>query len=91
MEKSEPPHLVAVFEAVNESRREFYVGTTTLPEGDLKDLARSVAFRGITHWGPDEAIVYRIVESALGLDEALRFIKNYAATIQRIGWKVFTE
>lgn len=82
---------VTVFEAINETLKEFYIGTTTLAASELESLAQSVAFRANTHWEPGQKIDYRVVEEGLGLEEALAFIKSYAKTAMRTGWKVVIE
>jgi hypothetical protein len=89
--KSPDPSKVTVFEAVNETLKEFYIGTTTLPAWELENLSQNVAFRKNTHWEQRQQIVYRVVEEGLSLDEALAFIKSYAKTALRTGWKVVIE
>jgi hypothetical protein len=82
---------VTVFEAVNGTLREFYIGTTTLPASELLNLAESVSFREDTHWDSSDLIEWRVVEEGLSREEALAFIQSYAKTTLRTGWKILTE
>ena len=90
MEDGKPAGRVSVFEAVNETLREFFIGTTTLP-GDPPALAEAVVTRDLAHWQKDHKISCRIVETGLAFDEALKFVERHAFAAARTGWTVLTR
>lgn len=79
-----------MFEAVNETLQELFVGTTSFPD-ELGSLPHSVTFRAITHWEPGQQINCRVIEPELALEDALKFARKYAEAAGRTGWKVLTE
>lgn len=80
------PVKVTVFEAVNDRRREIFVGVTTLPMHEL--IARPP--ETIRHWTEGET-AFRSLEFGLPLDEARAFIERYAQVNAREGWTVLLE
>ena len=90
MDDTVPAVQVAVFEAVNESLREFFIGTTSA-SGELPALVGGIAAHCIAHWQREHKISCRIVEQGLGVEDALKFVESYARSTARTGWTVLTE
>lgn len=82
---------VAVFEAVNDSLKETYLGTTANPVDMLASGFSDRRPRVVSHWAPKDRISMNIVESALSLSDADAFIRHYAATLVAAGWKPLRE
>ena len=80
---------VSVFEAINETLQEFYVGTTSL-SGEPK-LTESLLSLYIPHWRPDHKTARRFVASEMDLEDALQYVDTHAKSLARTGWKVLTE
>lgn len=78
-----PGAKVTVFEAVNETLSELYVGSTELSVHDLiaRNAARPPA--EIAHWGPEHRVDYRSLEFGLEPASARDFIVNYAAALAK--------
>ena len=91
MDDDKPREMVCVFEAVNETLREFYLGTTTLTAVQFVDWFTRHTPPAISHWKQGEKISSRIVESGMGPEEARKFLEHYAMAASRIGWKVYVE
>ncbi|MDP3541572.1 MAG: hypothetical protein Q8T11_03800 [Elusimicrobiota bacterium] len=82
---------VAVLEAVNDSLKETFLGTTA---ASLPSLAAGFAQRrprAVSHWAPKDRISMNIVEAALSEDDARDFIRHYAASLEAAGWKPLRE
>lgn len=82
---------VAVFEAVNDSLKETYLGTTVNPVDVLAGGFTEMRPRVVSHWAPKDRISMNIIESALSMSDAEAFIKHYAATLAAAGWKPLRE
>lgn len=82
---------VTVFEAVNDSLKETYVGTTANPVEMLAAGFTEMRPRVVSHWAPKDRISLNIVESALSPSDAVAFIRHYAASIETAGWKPLLE
>lgn len=83
-----PGDLVTVYELVNDSRRELYIGTTWRLQ-ELQQLQQITRPRAVSHWGPEEKVRFRVVEYSLPLREAQAFMENYAASqaVQALGYR----
>ncbi|UPT74849.1 MAG: hypothetical protein M0D55_03800 [Elusimicrobiota bacterium] len=82
---------VTVFEVVNLSRRELFVGRTTLPMNALiahHRAARPAAMKG---WGHGDDVEYRALEFGMTPRAALEFARGYVASFRRDGWRVIGE
>lgn len=90
MDSGAPAGQASVFEAVNESLREFFIGTTTA-SGELPALSGGIGSRCIAHWQREHKISCRIVEQGLAIEEALKFVESYARATARTGWTVLTD
>lgn len=89
-EEGQPAGRVSVFEAVNESLREFFIGTTASRER-LPALGGTSASPCVAHWQPEHKVSCRLVETGMAIDEALKFVEHYAESTARTGWTVLTE
>jgi hypothetical protein len=79
---------VTVFEAINLSRREIFVGATKLAMSELMANFGAVAPPEVSHWLPGEPVDYRSLEFDMDPAAADAFIRNYAAT--QADWRVIT-
>ncbi|HAH08380.1 MAG TPA: hypothetical protein DCM05_17950 [Elusimicrobia bacterium] len=85
--------VVVVFEAVNATLKEIYVGAALRPTS-LEEIARkhrALLPQPVNHWHPDDAIAYRVVEEALPLRDRRDFIRSYAVQIAKDGWRVIAD
>jgi hypothetical protein len=79
---------VTIFELTNETLKEFFICSSSLP---LEQLRRSHQTRppsDIAHWTSSHRVLYQEVEAALGPEQARAFLKHYAQALARTGWKV---
>ena len=83
--------LMIVFEAVNESLQEIFIGATSLPLPIVQRRHQEHRPGLIGHWQDAHRISYRVAESGLSCQEAPTFLKGYAGTAQRFGWKTFVD
>lgn len=83
--------LVAVYEAVNDSLKEAYLGTTESPHDSVAARFRQSPPPAASHWDPDHAVLVNVVEDSLRLDDARDFIVHYAASLEAVGWKTLRE
>ncbi|MBI2789844.1 MAG: hypothetical protein HYX59_14310 [Elusimicrobia bacterium] len=85
------PPLVAVYEAINDSLRETYLGTTELPEEAVAEGFRRTRPSRAAHWEERHAVTVNIVERGLRLHDARDFLTHYAASLEAVGWKTLRE
>ena len=79
-----------VYEAINETLKELFVGLTELPLDQLQARHKSAFPAAIAHWKLDtERIIYREVET--DLPDAKAFVESYALNMQKNDWKSITE
>jgi hypothetical protein len=83
--------LVAVYEAINDSLRETYVGTTSLPFDAVASHFRRNPPPAAAHWKTEQKVIVNIVEDSLRLNDALDFIQHYAASLEAVGWRALRE
>jgi hypothetical protein len=76
-----------VFEAVNETLHEIFVGMTA---SGLNTMQRSVKAPEIKHWLETHAVTYRSVEFSLAASHAADFVLTHAKTLVKPGWTVIT-
>jgi hypothetical protein len=79
---------VSVFEAINETLQEFYVGISPLP-GDA-NLAGTLPTL-IPHWKTGHKTACRFVASEMERAAAGQYVQSHAKSLARTGWKVLTE
>lgn len=82
--------LVLVFEAVNETLGESFVGATSLPLAVVRERHRTQPPTSIAHWLPDHRVEYRAVESGLSAVECRDFVPAYAKAAHA-GRRIFLD
>lgn len=83
--------LVAVYEAINDSLKEAYVGTTSHPYEAVAERFRRDRPPGASHWHANHKVTVNVVEMSLRLNDALEFVHHYAASLEAVGWKTLRE
>lgn len=79
-----------VYEALNETLKELFVGLTELPLNELEARHKSGLPAVIAHWKLGaERIIYREIEP--DLSDAKAFVEGYARNMAKNGWKSITE
>jgi hypothetical protein len=86
--RTPPTQLVSVYEAVNDGRREIYLGTTLHLADHLTTSFRSTPPKAVAHWGPGEKIFINIVEYSIPQRDVAKFIDHYASSAASAGWTV---
>ncbi len=80
-----------IYEAVNETLREFFIGTTDLPLKALRARHKDDPPMGISHWkSHNQEILYRDIVHEIPKSNIRSFIEKYARIIEPIsesGWK----
>lgn len=74
-----------IYEASNESRREVYIGTTTLSMSALIASFREAPPRGARGWRPQD-VTFRSLEFGVLPADTPAHVRRHAAT--RKGWRV---
>lgn len=82
---------VAVFEAVNDSLKEAFLGTTAATLPLLSAVFAEKRPRAVSHWATKDRITLNIVEASLSENDAHDFIRHYAASLEAAGWKPLRE
>lgn len=77
--------LVTVYEAVNETRKELYVGLSTFFVPEIERRLRSKL--ALSHWSPQDRIVIRAIEYGIPLSMAREFTRAYEQSRVDAGWK----
>jgi hypothetical protein len=72
----------AVFEVLNESLQELYVGTTDLPLEQLAAEHQRSFPRPLAHWRPEHRISYHYLDEPLPDIEAAAPIASYARGLE---------
>lgn len=81
-----------VYEAINETLKEIFVGWTAFPIDALRSTHHALPPRLIAHWRfQDQKIDYREVERDITEEDLKTFIQSYAASIRQDGWKIILE
>ncbi len=80
---------VVIFEAVNESLKEFFVGISTVPltADEIQSRHQQEPPQAIKHWKPEHQIWYRCVDPALSSAEGPAFVQSYMEKLIGSGWK----
>ena len=86
MARKRKPSLVTVFEAVNATAKEIFVGMTKDPMHEL--ISRHRESPPVKHWLSSHEIDYRSVEFDLPVSDASQFISRYVEAIRRGKWVV---
>lgn len=83
--------LVTVFEIVNDTLREAFVGTTSLPIHELIRQHEAALPKKIAHWDRRHKIQYRSLEFSLSPETARAFIAGYAKSMERMTWRLIRD
>jgi hypothetical protein len=80
---------VVVFEAVNDTLKEFYVGISTLPltADEIATRHQENPPAAIAHWKREHRVWYRCVDAGLSASDSQVFVRSYAERITHPGWK----
>jgi hypothetical protein len=80
---------VVVFEAVNETLKEFYVGISTVPltADEIASRHQEAPPAAIAHWKKEHQVWYRCVDAGLSASDSEAFVRSYAERITRPDWK----
>jgi hypothetical protein len=84
-------HLVTVYEVVNETLREVYLGTTSLLAPQLAAEFKRRPPRAIAGWRTSDRMLLRCLVYAIPLREAQAFIRKYALLGRRRARRVLVE
>lgn len=85
MERDESA-LVDIFEIVNDTRGEIFIGLVRQPEG-VTDLLEHPP-REISHWSLTDDIDARSVAYTMPPEDARKFLEIYLTKVERPGWTV---
>lgn len=81
--------MISVFEAVNMTRKERFVGTTTRAFNDVDRELRLAPPAGVRHWDfRGDKIVFNDLMQTYSGDDAEFFIKDYKRLTPLPGWKL---
>jgi len=84
-------HLITVYEVVNETLREVYLGTTSLLAPQLAVEFKRRPPRAVTRWRANDRMILRCLAYAIPLREGQTFIRKYAALGRRRARRVLVE
>jgi hypothetical protein len=82
--------LILIFEAVNETLRESFVGATSMPLAMVRRLYESTPPPAIAHWRPEHKVSFLPVEAGMSAQESAAFIPAYAKAAH-YGWKTYID
>jgi hypothetical protein len=82
-----------VYEAINETLKELFVGLTDLPMDQLEARHKNGLPATIAHWKlGTEQIIYRDVGTTIpDLRDAKSMVESFSQNMRRPGWKSITE
>jgi hypothetical protein len=80
---------VVVFEAINDTLKEFYVGISFLPltADEIANQHKEKPPAAIAHWKKEHEVWYRCVDAGLAAPDSQAFVRSYADKIARPEWK----
>lgn len=81
--------LVTVYEAVNETLREMYVGLSLRLMGEIERRLRLK--KELAHWGEEDRIVVRAIDYSLPYRDARDFVRRYEQARANSGWNVLSS
>ena len=83
---------LTVFEVINQTRKEFFVGTTILGMHEVIEQHRDAPPSAIAHWQQGDKINYRSIKFDLPVKDAAQFIETHAKRLARTSnWKVIRQ
>jgi hypothetical protein len=83
--------LVTVFEAINHTRKEIFVGVTTQRVPESIHARTKDASGQIAHWKGAETVECRSIADNVRVQDACRFAAHYAAAIAGTGWRIILQ
>jgi len=89
--KAQSNRRVAVYELLNETLREVYVGFTDQP---LETFAVHIARHRppeMKHWLDGQNLIFRCVAPDIPADDAHSFVGRYAGTVAAAGMRVYWQ
>ncbi|MBI5241110.1 MAG: hypothetical protein HY926_11605 [Elusimicrobia bacterium] len=80
---------MVVFEAVNDTLQEFYVGISLLPltADEIASQHRESPPAAIAHWKKEHQVWYRCVDAGLSASDSQAFVRSYSQRLTQPGWK----
>lgn len=83
------PEQVVVYEAVNDTLKEFFVGISTLPltADEIASRHRESPPPAIAHWRAEHQVWYRCVDPGLAAADSQDFVRGYAQRMAQPDWK----
>lgn len=82
--------LILIFEAVNDTLQEIFIGATSLPLLSIEKRHRQEPPTPIRHWRPEHKVTYHAVETGLSAKFSADFLPAYARAAHS-GWKTFID
>ena len=82
---------VAVYELLNETLREVYVGFTDQPLETFAVHIEKHRPPEVKHWIDGQSLIFRCVEADIPADDAPGFIGRYVGTVAAAGMRVFWQ
>ncbi len=88
---SDHPNMTA-FKASNQTKKEFFLGTTILGMHEVIEQHRGSPPPTISHWRQSDKVDYRTIKANLPVKDAVEFIETYAMNLTRTSaWKVLRQ
>lgn len=85
------PSRVTVYEVLNGTRREIFVGIVARPMVELVGTFRSALPLQAAHWSAADRLEFRSVEFGMTESDARAFIEGYASALAPSGWRMIRE
>lgn len=82
--------LVSVYEVLNETRGELYIGTTWRLK-DLEDFSRMTPPAATRHWEKGDALRFRTIENGIPNADAPAFVAAYSGSNLVSRWRVLVD
>jgi len=89
MAEEDIPEQVVVFEAVNDTLKEFFVGISFVPltADEIASRHRESPPAAIAHWRREHRVWYRCVDPGLAAHNSQDFVRSYAQRMAQSDWK----
>jgi hypothetical protein len=76
-----------VFEAINKSRKEIFIGVTRSPVFETVAELRHARSRPVADWDPEDRVIVRSLEFGLSLKQAKLLVSGYTHSKPPKGWR----
>lgn len=80
--------LVTVYEAINDTRRELFIGLSTLFMSDIESRLR--ARQELAHWKDADRTRVQAIEYGMPYNSAREFLARYEQAKANAGWKILS-